>query len=885
MQHLEDSQNRNRIEQHEHQQLRRQYDQFVESLHFSEMNLRMNEVSPSHPNTFQWMFDDSVRRSWSRFTDWLIGSDCIYWIQGKPGSGKTTLMKFLANDPRTENLLKQWSPEKRTLVVTFYFWLSGNKLQRSLKGLLCSLCYQILLDERSLFSSICGEETLLIKRSVHDWSEKELHHLLVQLIDLFDGSLCMFIDGLDEFDQNEDVNELFVLVERLSKLVNVKICVSSRPENHIFKQMSKHAQARLQDLTKSDIQLFIHDSLNDAWTKYSPTLVDEKRLDQIVRVMTEKADGVFLWVHYALSSLRKGMSNEDDFEDLLDRIEQLPSGMYQLYTQMWNRLNEDQQRYRDEATMYFSYESFFPLSVLELLIALDESLQNRYLDGLEPQIEAGLAERCKRLTTRILTRCAGMLEVVPDEDSDSDLKAASGSRRSYNPDSVDTLDFHHKSKIKFLHRTARDFLLETKDGHVISGDPVDSLERRFRNVVRARTANLIQGLTELNRHWIRKILKDIADFGTDDEIELLSTIRRACEFLSIPGRPSRHVGFRKFWDFSSDFECAAAEAGCMEYIRDFVQNGKLYVSPYYRGLLLIRAVRLLRNSYRRHCSLFLTLISWLISNGADVLTNHIVGFMVTNPASQILEPIAVLRFETDPKRVKQAAEAFQSLLPLIHDSSRNCIQKLRREYGWRWGGERVDRPYGGGAVWAQMTIAKLSSLAVPFYQDHMVFDPQWSCCTFDEQHVTKVIRISGIPGIVTSSLPSNEDSIYLGEALDDVLFWDETSSLSLDAVQQVFEERLAEVRNRSARKDIGVWVLETGWWVGTDRLTKRTLDPSEDVDESNWTERGHFKKSDKVLDSQSASSASPEVDRVKSFDAIQLGNDDQTNSGDEGEHE
>lgn len=724
----------------------RQYDQFLESLRFSEMNFRMNDVSSSHPGTFEWMFDDTTERPWNNFTKWLRAGDGIYWVHGKAGSGKTTLMKFLADDHRTRDLLEQSSRKNKTLIATFYFWLSGSKLQRSLGGFLRSLLHQVMLENRTLFDFLCVDKTILAKRGMHDWSEMELQKLLMQSIDLLAGPICIFVDGLDEFDQGDDVDNLINLIETLSSLSKVKICVSSRPENQIVKRLSKYRQVRLQDLTAADIELCIHDSLNDAQTRFSPATVNEKRLNYTVQVMTAKADGVFLWVHYALSSLIRGMRNEDDFEDLLDRIEELPRGISQLYSQMWNRLNEDEQRYREEAATYFSYESFFPLSVFELLVALDETLQARYLDSLKSQNEVGLAERCKQLTTRILTRCAGMLEIVPDEGSDNSHSGnqidtwtpersksidpsvastgplATGDRTDKEMNPKDTLDFHHKSMIKFLHRTARDFLLGTVDGKIIMGEPVDSLEIRFRNVVRAQIAAGIQGLTDFNAVWVRNIISSIGAFETHYETELLLILKRACEHLSIPNQPHRHMSYRIFWGYpGGDFECTAAKDGCMEYIRHVVLHGNLYLSHYYRGLLLLFAARGL-NDTKVNPARNLSLISWLHSTGADILTDQVYSIIIMNPASVFLSGICRPNIRDTPSLAGQTANILQNFLPKIYDSASKCALWLDRDEDWRVHGLSL---FQAGSVLAQMTIAKLFFLATRYFNDQLASDLQW----------------------------------------------------------------------------------------------------------------------------------------------------------------
>ncbi|KAL9023859.1 MAG: hypothetical protein Q9196_006926, partial [Gyalolechia fulgens] len=820
MHNLEISQNRHRHQQSQDQQLQRQYNQFLESLWFSEMKLRMNDVSSSHPDTFEWMFDHTTERPWNSFTEWLRANNRIYWVHGKPGSGKTTLMKFLANDTRTKDLLGQRSPNQKIIIATFYFWLSGSKLQRSLRGFLCSLLYQFMVENRSLFDFLCVDKTILAKRGMHDWSEPELQKLLVQSIDLLSGPICIFVDGLDEFDQDDDVDNLINLIETLSSLNEVKICVSSRPENHIAKRLSKYSQVRLQDLTAADIELFIRDSLNGARTSCSPTAVDEERLDSIVEVMTKKADGVFLWVHYALSSLIRGMRNEDDFEDLLDRMEQLPSGMSQLYSQMWNRLNEDQQRYRDEAATYFSYERFYPLSVFELLVALDSTLQSNYLDDLEVQDAAPLAKQCQRLTARILSRCAGMLEIVPYKGFDGSaesrrLATIDSTDEKINPE--DTLDFHHKSKIKFLHRTAREFLLGTVDGKAIVGEPVDSLELRFRDVVRARISAGIQRLTQFNDEWAIEIISSIGAFETDYETELLLILNRACEQLS---EPLWKINDRKFWGYYGDFECIAARYGCMEYIRHIFLNENSYISPYYCGLLLLFAANGLQVEQGIKARV-LALISWLYSAGADILTYHAYGSRVINAASMLLSKIVLLDIRNNPYLARQAADILQQVLPAIRDSAFKCVLWLDPD----------KRPRVDG----------------------------WSCrLILDEKDVTKVVFV----GTLLSSCPSSDDSVYLGEALDEMFLWDETSPLSIDEIAEVYEARLREVRKRSPRADYYTWMRENGWIISRNRLAEPTLDPAEDVDGSNWMEKGHFKKRKDGLDPQLTGSGADVIGQV-----------------------
>lgn len=68
------------------------FDRLLHSLSFPELNIRSNQVSESYPQTFEWIFDDAPQQ-WDSFSAWLRSNEKRpYWIHGKPGSGKSTLM-------------------------------------------------------------------------------------------------------------------------------------------------------------------------------------------------------------------------------------------------------------------------------------------------------------------------------------------------------------------------------------------------------------------------------------------------------------------------------------------------------------------------------------------------------------------------------------------------------------------------------------------------------------------------------------------------------------------------------------------------------------------------------------------------------------------------
>lgn len=70
---------------------------------------RESEVAIHHRKTFEWIVEsDSSSAPDSGFLDWLKRGTGLFHIAGKPGSGKSTLMKFLANDSRVVEALGEW---------------------------------------------------------------------------------------------------------------------------------------------------------------------------------------------------------------------------------------------------------------------------------------------------------------------------------------------------------------------------------------------------------------------------------------------------------------------------------------------------------------------------------------------------------------------------------------------------------------------------------------------------------------------------------------------------------------------------------------------------------------------------------------------------------
>ena len=121
-------------------------DQILDALHFRSIAERRTAISNVHQRTFEWIFDDKISQisSWDNLPEWLRAGRGCYWINGKAGSGKSTLMKYILENHRTTEALQQWSCSSELVVASFFFWYPGTPLQKSQVGLLRALLFDIL---------------------------------------------------------------------------------------------------------------------------------------------------------------------------------------------------------------------------------------------------------------------------------------------------------------------------------------------------------------------------------------------------------------------------------------------------------------------------------------------------------------------------------------------------------------------------------------------------------------------------------------------------------------------------------------------------------------------------------------------------------------------
>ncbi|KAK1753298.1 hypothetical protein QBC47DRAFT_55117 [Echria macrotheca] len=469
----------------------------LQSIKFSTMNQRFNQIVESDKDTCGWILDEGAVPTYNQdlkpgcgFTLFLQSpAEKLFWISGKAGSGKSTVVKFLITSDRAQSVIQEAVPNAR--ILSHFIWAAGaDPMQCSIRGILCALLYQALDGDVELAKSACDEFATLrleSKESLGDWSNKELEAVLAFVLRSSSRPTCIFLDGLDEIDPNDGQFELLKLVNRLCSYLGPrgKMCVASRPEVVLRRHLAKYSMLRVQDLTDSAIRKYATEKLKE----YLPDSTPGIESQEIIHSLCSKADGVFLWVSLAIKSIGRGVLSGDNADELRRRLGALPRDLQDLYQQMWLRLNEDEQIYREDAAFFLNCaldSSFGPrtgnrkssrpsgrweettkmaavgsLSIIHVTLTFHSQLADSILSG-DPSVSSeNLVAKCQDMTTRLDTRCAGLLEVSPTT-----------------------------GVIAFIHRSATEFLMNTPEGQVILEQDRRNPQDRLFNSMKADIATL-----------------------------------------------------------------------------------------------------------------------------------------------------------------------------------------------------------------------------------------------------------------------------------------------------------------------------------------------------------------------------------------------------------
>ncbi|KFZ07221.1 hypothetical protein V501_06676 [Pseudogymnoascus sp. VKM F-4519 (FW-2642)] len=403
------------------------------------------------------------------YRDWVQSdSPSVLWLEGKPGSGKSTLTKFMVKELEKDTSLgqpkhrcpsrsspqsgsKKWifnnTTDKNVIIARFYYSFRGGNTQTSHELMLRSIVYQIWSNNSRLFPLIqvryqeLRNELILAGELKSVWGYNDPKWALESLHQVdFNLRVFIVVDGMDESnnDQRVDILEFLLGLATPTPKSNciVKIFIASRPENNINSRLRPVLHhIKLQEVNKEDIRVFV-----EGWIKRMVLEgeCEEETLLEVKEYIMEHSRGVFMWVTLVLKDLKRHIDDGGYSKSSLDdRLRSLPNelggkdGFYRLMinslVEKYNKNQEQQERGRRILAWVTFAER--PISVIELRDALATPSK---LEATELSTYVLEDNRPHQLEKAILSSCGGLAEVR---------------------------DSHSGPIVQLIHQTAREFLL------------------------------------------------------------------------------------------------------------------------------------------------------------------------------------------------------------------------------------------------------------------------------------------------------------------------------------------------------------------------------------------------------------------------------------------
>ncbi|RYP53460.1 hypothetical protein DL770_010991 [Monosporascus sp. CRB-9-2] len=250
------------------------------------------------------------------------------WIKGKPGAGKSTLMKF-AYSQATKAF-------HNGVVASFFFNARGDELEKSTAGMYRSLLLQ-LFEKLPDLQEVLDDPDLVFRyqRPSFTWETQMLCNLFGYAVERLERPLTCFIDALDECgeDQVRRMIEDFETLGQHSFETKAKlyICFSSRHYPHINIQHGRQLIVEDQVGHGQDLERYVRKKLTTGTGKF---------VEEIGTEILRKAAGVFLWAVLVVDILNKEFSKGRYFA-VKKRLQEIPPKLSKLFKDILTRDHEN----------------------------------------------------------------------------------------------------------------------------------------------------------------------------------------------------------------------------------------------------------------------------------------------------------------------------------------------------------------------------------------------------------------------------------------------------------------------------------------------------------------------------------------------------------------
>ncbi|KAJ6007433.1 ankyrin repeat-containing protein [Penicillium herquei] len=339
----------------------------------------VSDVRSTNQAAGQWLLQNDVFRSWQSADT----KDPLLWLSGIPGAGKSVLASLIIDQCRTF-----------TSNTTIWFYCKhGDDQRNTLIALARALISQLLTHNMDLlpyiYSKMCSKGGTIL-------SSETLAKQLMEMFLKSSAGLHIVIDGLDECGRQEEEK----IIQYLRSTIESSGHSNQRSTKCVFvSQSDAIASKALRNIPNIDMKPHHnHDDIVAFVSSEGAGLRNKFRLSadilqQITRLVVEKAGGMFLFAKLVMASLSSQVSQQKLLQELHSKG--IPNGLREAYSRVISVALD--QGSRDEA-----------LQLLSWLVCAKRQLKWREVQGA---VAIDLEINVQHEELKMATLCLGYLSL------------------------------------------------------------------------------------------------------------------------------------------------------------------------------------------------------------------------------------------------------------------------------------------------------------------------------------------------------------------------------------------------------------------------------------------------------------------------------------------
>ena len=517
------------------------------ALSFDQMDSRRSTIKIAYSTTCKWLLQHESYVQWTdpeRYPE----HHGFLWINGKPGAGKSTLVKFA-------HAYAEKHKAEDEIVVSFFFNARGNGLEKSTSGMYRSILHQMLSKAPHLeqvFDNFC-------QNLESPWTTESLRTAFsLAVASLGHRRLKCFIDALDECDEDE-IQDMVAFFEEIGEDAaldenQLHVCFASRHYPTIDIRNGLKLILEREDGHGEDLAKYVHSHLRGG---------KGKDVQEVRDLIHEKSNGVFMWAVLVVDILNKEYRRGRGFA-VKRRLEEIPPKLSDLFKDILLRDSENM----DDLLLCLQWILFAkqPLRREEfysaMVAGLDPGVNSENLRQWEYEIPSD------RMDLFVLSSSKGLAELTKSKaptvqfihESVKDFLVKDGGMRELWPDLGEDLSSFGHDKLKIC---CQNYLHGPLDLHIglILGESLPKAHSDATKDVRQRLTSLYPFLEYASRYIFYHANEAAAKIEQGDFLEDF----RLDRWIKFVNAFKPHDNHR--YTPNADLTYILAESGCERLIK------------------------------------------------------------------------------------------------------------------------------------------------------------------------------------------------------------------------------------------------------------------------------------------------------------------------------